>query len=248
MVEGMKSIPALLKRCCRQWPDKPVVVLPSTYYYPTRPFAEEIGERSGAVTLFCREPYSYRHLRNEHQFPSNCAIHLDHDMAFELADSPFVERLRAMQPRHVLIVERTDVEHHKVAMDSKNLWLRKRAGRILGKRGKQLLYPFVNFARSRQRTSFRQQCEQLLIESYPDYVALPRVVRDVSNVNANDFASFQSAIGGAAVVFTTRLHVGLLAAMIGRPTFIFGGPYHKIRGMYLFSLSGSEGVRFVKPR
>jgi exopolysaccharide biosynthesis predicted pyruvyltransferase EpsI len=247
MVEGMDAIPAVLKHCCQQWPNTPLVVLPSTYYYPSRPFADEIGEREAPVTLFCREPYSFRHLCTDHKFPPHCDIQLDHDMAFELADASFVDRLRFMPTRHILIVERTDVEHHRVAMNSKNLRWRKRIGRLIGMRGKKLLYPLVNLIRSRQRTTFRDQCETMLSESFPEQAQLPRLVRDVSNVNANDFDGFQDAIGAAAIVFTTRLHVGLLAAMMDRPTFIFGGPYHKIAGMYQFSLSHMKHVHFAEP-
>jgi exopolysaccharide biosynthesis predicted pyruvyltransferase EpsI len=247
MVEGMGAIPAVLKRCSQQWPDKPLVVLPSTYYYPTRPFAEEIGDRTGPVTLFCREAYSYGHLCHEHSFPDNCQIELDHDMAFHLASSPFVKRFSAMEPRHILIVERTDVEHHQIAMNHKNLKWRKRAGKLLGRRGKKLLYPLVNIIRGQRRTGFRNQCENLLAEHHPDLCGLPRLARDVSNVNANSFEEFEKAIGYAAVVFTTRLHVGILAAMLERPTFIFGGPYHKIKGVFTFSLSSRRHVLYFEP-
>jgi len=109
---------------------------------------------------------------------------------------------------------------------------------------KTALYPLVNSVRVRRQTPFRQRCEAILSERFPEAVPLPRIVRDASIVNACTFDQFCEFISEAAVVFTTRLHAGILAALLGRPTVIFGGPYHKIRGIYDYSLADRPHVQF----
>lgn len=245
MLERAYHIPRIFRQCSTGFPGVPMCVLPSTYYYPTKPFAEEIGERSAPLTLFCREAYSYQHLLEQHQLPSCCRVELDRDMAFELEGGDLVSRLRAMPPRHVLFVERTDVEHDAATFTSRSGGMGTKLRKRLPEPLKKLLYPFVKAARSRKITPFRERCELLLGERCPQHVQLPRVVGDMSNVNVCTFDEFCAHIGGSAAVFTTRLHVGILSVMLGRPTFIFEGPYHKIRGIYEHSLSGRPGVEFV---
>ncbi len=49
-----------------------------------------------------------------------------------------------------------------------------------------------------------------------------------------------------AEVHTDRLHVGIVAAMTGRKTFLFDNSYHKIRAVYEHSLSNMEHVRYME--
>jgi len=246
MLDKFRWITGIFRDCSHRFPDTPLCVLPSTYYYPTKPFAEEVGERAAPVTLFCREPYSAEHLRNDHDLPPCCEVVLDPDMAFEMVNGEIVSSLRGMERRHVLVVERVDVEHTSVAMRSERIKTRKWISKVLPKPVKTALYPLVTAIRSRRHTPFRAHCEALLKEHHPGALRLPREVKDVSNVNTCTFERFCGAVGGAEVVFTTRLHVGILASMVGVPTFIFEGPYHKIRGIYEYSLVDMDHVRFVE--
>ena len=97
-----------------------------------------------------------------------------------------------------------------------------------------------------RRTPFRERCEALLTEHCPEAVGLPRDIADLSNVNTCSFDAFCDRIAAARVVFTTRLHAGLYAAMLGRRTFIFDGAYHKIRGIHELSLKDRANVTFVE--
>lgn len=245
MLEKMQRIPHLFRTLCAQHPDTPMCVLPSSYYWPTRPLSAEIGARRAPTTLFCREPISYRHLRESHALGPGVDVVLDHDMAFELEHEPIVRDRRDREQSTVVMVERTDVEHVSVGMDSKRLGARRSLSRRTPAWLKRALYPAVNALRARRRTPFRERCEALLRTHCPESVGLERDVADLSNVNTCTFESFCDRIGSARVVFTTRLHAGLLAAMLGRRTFIFDGSYHKIRGIYELSLQGRPNVTFV---
>jgi exopolysaccharide biosynthesis predicted pyruvyltransferase EpsI len=48
-----------------------------------------------------------------------------------------------------------------------------------------------------------------------------------------------------AEVHTDRMHVGIVAAMTGRKTFLFDNSYHKIRAVYEHSLAQMENVRYM---
>jgi len=45
-------------------------------------------------------------------------------------------------------------------------------------------------------------------------------------------------------VHTDRAHVAICAAMLGKTTHVYPGSYHKVRGIYEYSLAGRENVRF----
>lgn len=243
MIETFKVIPGIFRRYCQEYPNTPLCVLPSSFYYPTRPLAEDIGQRSAPVVLFCRERISYDHLLHDHGLPEFCSVELDHDHAFELAGTELVTRLSRAEPKHVLMVERGDIEHpfkSVIHVGSVGRWRK-----VIPERLKTPLRSIVGRARGRKRTAFSTKCETLLREFYPEYFDWPRVVRDSSDNRVVDFEQFCMDIAEAAVVFTTRLHVGILAALLGKPTFLFEGSYHKIRGVYEFSLASYSNVRLI---
>lgn len=246
MLEKMQQIPRLFRGLCAKFPDKAMCVLPSSFYWPTRPFAAELGDRRAPTTLFCREPISFRHLTEDHKLGAGVEVILDHDMAFELENQPIITGRRGMARTSVVMVERTDVEHVSVGMDSSKLGARKKVGRRVPPWLKKALYPMVNAVRARRQTPFRTRCEALLREHCPEAERLTRDVADISNVNTCSFDGFCDRLAMAEVVFTTRLHAGLFAAMLGRRTFIFDGAYHKIRGIYELSLKDRQNVTFVE--
>lgn len=246
MLEKMQRVPAIFRDLCARFPGTPLCVLPSSYYWPTRPFREQVGERRAPTMLFCREAISFQHLTVEHNVQGGeINVRLDHDMAFELETEPVVTEHRARSGGRVLIVERTDVEHVSIAMNSTRLGRRKAISRRTPAWLKRALYPVLNRARSARQTPFRARCEALLREHCPASVDAVRDVADVSNINTCSFEGFCDRVAGAEVVFTTRLHAGLYAAMLGRRTFIFEGAYHKIRGIYEQSLRGRANVTYV---
>lgn len=246
MLEKMQRVPAIFKELCARFPATPLCVLPSSYYWPTRSFREQIGDRRAPTMLFCREPISFQHLTRDHDLQRDgIEVRLDHDMAFELETEPVVTARRDLSAGRVLIVERTDVEHVSIAMNSSRLGARKSLSKRTPAWLKRALYPLLNKARSTRQTPFRVRCEALLREHCPASVDAPRDVADVSNINTCSFEGFCDRVAASEVVFTTRLHAGLYAAMLGRRTFIFEGSYHKIRGIYEQTLKDRPNVTYV---
>jgi exopolysaccharide biosynthesis predicted pyruvyltransferase EpsI len=253
MIRGYTLARKILADTWSRYPDKPLLMMPATFHYPHEQFTTGLPSRSAPVTLFCREQYSHRHLLEDHDLPTFCSVDIGRDTAFDLEQDSLVTSRRNAEPQHVLICERNDAEH---PMNQSSFWsqesnrparsLLSKLARTLPPALKKPLYPIKAAIRSRKRTPFRQYCEQLLnTDPLEKYSHLPRVYRDVSDRSLGDFDQFCDTIANSAIVFSTRLHVGIYAAMLGRPTYIFEGPYHKIRAIYEHSMSEMPHVTFV---
>jgi exopolysaccharide biosynthesis predicted pyruvyltransferase EpsI len=243
MLESYRYLPALFRECWSRYPDKPLMMLPSSYYFPSRSFTADFPPRSAEVTLFCRERVSYEHLVNECRLPSCCEVVLSHDTAFALEDSPLVARYRQTTGKHILIVERDDAEHpgRFTATGGHRKLLRQRIPVAL----KKPFYPLRAFLFSKRSTPFRDRCEQIVKQNHADKLGLKRLVRDVSRTDYDSFDGFCQAIGDAEIVFASRLHVAIFAALLGKRTYLFAGPYHKIRAIYEHSMAGYDNVTLI---
>jgi len=61
----------------------------------------------------------------------------------------------------------------------------------------------------------------------------------------SDFKSFVNIVGNATKVYTDRLHVAILSAILEKETYLYPNSYHKNKGVYEFSLRNSSNVRFI---
>jgi exopolysaccharide biosynthesis predicted pyruvyltransferase EpsI len=68
---------------------------------------------------------------------------------------------------------------------------------------------------------------------------------DISQTSLCSFDTFCSLIAQSAAVISTRLHVAVLAALLGKPTYLVAGPGTKIRSVYEYSLAEMPNVRLV---
>jgi exopolysaccharide biosynthesis predicted pyruvyltransferase EpsI len=249
MVQAYAKARRVLINAWNDFPNKPLLMLPATFHYPEKDFFEGLDVRAAPVTLFCRERYSFDHLLNDHTIPDGCSIGLGHDTAFQLQSDDIVQRRLNRPGKHVLIVERTDFEH-----PSKNKTFWNRSGNEAPRHSlfrhiptslKQPFYPIRSLLRRKKRTPFRNYCEHVLTDQFPQFGGLPKMYADVSDRSVCDFEGFCERIADAAVVFSTRLHVGIYAAMLGKKAFVFEGPYHKIRAIYEHSMQEYEDLTFV---
>jgi exopolysaccharide biosynthesis predicted pyruvyltransferase EpsI len=244
MLEKYRFIPGLFRHYWTRFPDKPLWVLPSTYYFPNRSLTLGLPSRTAEVVLYCRERVSYEHLRRDGKLPSCCEIRLSHDTAFALADSPLVESYSQTPGQHILMVERDDMEHparFNAPRTGAESW-RTRIPDFL----KKPLYPLRAFFFSQRTTPFRGRCEAIISERHPDLRNCKRLFRDVSRRDFNTLEQFCQTIASAELVLTTRLHAAIFAALLGKTTYVFAGRhYHKIRAIYEHSLSDFEHVNLI---
>ena len=91
MLQHYQVVPGIFRQYWTQFLQKPLLMLPSTFYFPTQRPTAALPERSATVELYCREPISQAHLVNDCDLPTCCRVELAHDTAFALADSPFLQ-------------------------------------------------------------------------------------------------------------------------------------------------------------
>ena len=247
MVEGYSAARRIFAEAWNRFPEKPLVVLPSTYHFPKTSFVSGLEDRRAPVVLFCRERTSFEHLRNDHELPSVCSIGLAHDMAFVLQDSEMVVTDRGVAQKHDLIVERSDVEH---PLASPAFW--RGEGLSRGPSARSFVaarLPNVTKVgrlvtsglrrMPRRQSEFERICRADLDDVCQSAGRLPILSVDVSAVSCATFEEFRSAIAHARFVYTTRLHAAIYAGMLGRETVMFEGPYHKSRSVFEHSMLNS---------
>jgi len=244
---------------CQRWSDRPLLVLPSTYRFKTGTFASLVRGRSAATVFAARDRVSYDYLRSL-DAPSCVSVRYAHDGAFALAAAPWVTRLaslRPARPAYVLLVERSDGEHH-----ASTATLERTIHPILPEAGakakvKRLLRPLRQWQRRRRHLArlegagqFTEPSDSFSAESTAWAASvglqdLPFRCGDASDNYRFSFSEFEDLVLNAAGVVTTRLHVGILSALFGIPTALRDGRYGKLAGVYEASMRHMPHVKLL---
>ena len=143
-------------------------------------------------------------------------------------------------------MERFDIE--SVTGEVKQLSNVKRIKRFLPTPIKQKLKSILHKTRTLQ-SDFTQNTLSQIYNEHPELRDNPVMVQDISSVVGFTFSQFVDAITRSAFTVTTRLHVAILSAMIGKETRIVAGntPYHKNRGVFEFSLCELSNLELWTP-
>lgn len=258
----LKNIQTLLA----QNPAIPATILPASYGL-TESLDVFCGSRTGQVTFFARETTTRDKLLQSLKPNAPINIELDHDSAFQLRETTWLHNLRQSRTdRHILLVERTDKErlqpiagsHSTVnnetgsvgaaSIQGLNRWQRAFWRRLPNRWRLAWTHrwnlPAIETA-SRQ-TSFARHALDLVHAHHADRSDLPVRAFDISQPDLLDLPGFARIIADAAVVVTTRLHVGIFAHLLEKPVYLVDGVYHKIRGIYNYSLRESPFVKLVR--
>ncbi len=224
------------------FPNKPLIVLPSSYYFPEKDFAHVLRSRSAPTHIFCREERSFEHISP--QLPPYVQVLMGHDMAFCLSVDDFGARHIG---EHILAVERNDYEHpsNDLAKPSSEP---SPLGHIKAGFANKLPRPVARSLRNRLRPETPSPEFKLFVETTAsEYVASQVPIRygDVSNQRRYSQADFYNLVKASKLTVTTRLHVGILSALLGIDTKLIAGPYHKLRGIYSHSMSDMSHVELV---
>jgi exopolysaccharide biosynthesis predicted pyruvyltransferase EpsI len=241
-----------LKYYSRRYPDIPLMVLPSSFYFDTTDFTSLLEGRRTPVFLYARERASLKILEAI-AFPCDASLGLDHDMAFYLRGTAYLQQLQSQKAtEHILLVERGDLESltgvHARPWGGVSRYLPRAVKRPL----KQFVFnPLKRLAQAcnghtmTPTTTFARETLARVWAEYPQLEGLALYNADISEPYICSFQRFGQLIAKAAMVVTTRLHVAILAALLDKPTYLKSGVYHKIAGVYEHSLSGYPHVRLI---
>lgn len=230
-----------LREYAQGFKDKPLIVLPSSYYFEKSDFPSCFCERTAPTFLFARERYSFERLQQK-KYPAEVFFGIDNDMALALADSPYIQDLKKIKDEnHILIVERFDLE--SVTDKPRDQLLPDSVKSLIPKPILDVLRD-LNHKRKISKTGFSNSILEKLYQDYPHLKDLPVINEDISKVEF-PFDAFVELISNSAIVITTRLHVGILSAMLGKKTIMKAGngPYPKVRGCFEYSLAHLDHVK-----
>lgn len=103
-------------------------------------------------------------------------------------------------------------------------------------------------------SSFMQLGKEILVsfrtdEAFPDFVSqkLINQNKDVSRGgHAGNWKFFMQEISEYREVHTNRAHVAIGATLLGKKVFVYPGAYHKLKGIYEYSLHKFDNVEWIQ--
>lgn len=248
------SFPEILAERLSGLESKPVVIFPSSAYFPNKDPSFIFRGRTADTLWILREKYSYDHLNQRwcsQLAERSVSLVIDHDIV--ASGSEFVSGIIGgpLKEEHVLIAARGDKEATSLA---NQIGVAKRSGRLfsLGRS----VYESIPDARLRsligralRAKKLRMSGERLLSriggEFAPDLHRKKIIWSDISAPQFATFDEYRGGIRNASLVITDRLHVGLPSAILGKYVILVEAGYHKIGGVYFQSLKNCHNVTFI---
>jgi len=229
-----------------KYPQTELCIAPNSFGFKKVDFSKYLTKRKAKLVIFYRERYSGAYIEKLIQEISNVVAYLDHDLAFHLEGDLFINDILMQYPNpikgNVLVVDRKDIEHSNVG--------------VISTYSRKLYFKFVpdfiknivrkNRANNSQRESyFTKVAKNKILEIDPLYEFHNIETADISRIDVCDFESFIKKIAESEYVFTNRLHVGILAHLLNRNTYMAEGSYHKMTGIYEYSMSNKKETNII---
>lgn len=242
-----------IREYSQRFPETPLMVLPSSFWFKETDFPALFAGRKAPATIFARELMSLDILRGM-SFPCPVTFGLDHDTAFALGDELRIKELIARTPtRDLLIVERGDAESATGLKETDLLssgFVRKAATAVLPRPVAIAAARAAGRLRGRReapRSAFSLASIALAEQNDLGRSAESVRIADISRRSICSFDEFCAEIADSRVIVSTRLHVGILGAVMGRRTYVVAGNNHKIPGIYEYSMKDNPCASLISP-
>lgn len=224
---------------------KPLIILPSTISIETFDLPSLFGERTAPSWIFARERMTLDRIQAG-KWNTGTTLAIDHDMAFHLEKSEWLQKLKTRRDQnYLLIVERRDAEGLSGPADNA----------VPVPAGIKQLIPMSlkrpikrrRHEKQRANTPFARWARDTAIQRLQLDSDVPTRTIDASLKGLLTFKQFSDLVAGASAVVTTRLHVGILADLLQKPTLVVPGDakYGKIQGIYEYSMTEHPHVELV---
>jgi exopolysaccharide biosynthesis predicted pyruvyltransferase EpsI len=178
--------------------------------------------------LFARDPDSFRTLSNA-GLRAEIVVGLSHDPALYLRDSGWLaEHRRAASDEYDLAAFRDD---HETNLGFPGGSLRLRS-----------ILPWRAYNWMVRRGAGAVRSRKFRLAKAQQRGGIPLLENDVSSQR---FGVFVETIRAARIVHTDRLHVMLLAAILGKKVLAYPTANGKLEGVYQHSLAGWADVKFI---
>ena len=221
----------------RDYPNNPIIILPQTVYYADqdkmRADACKMAEHPN-LTICARDELSHRTLKT---FFSAHRLLLLPDMAFCIAPEKLMKQTERVCPTEkTLLVKRTDKELSTlhlstVSQDTDHTDVRDWPS--LEKQPGYLRYFYTLSTLCHMAGNFTHA----LADSYAYHIIRPKLI----DTGIRFVAPYKQ-------IYTTRLHVAILATLLHKPFTFIDNSYGKNSGFYDTWLSDLEGGQFIKQK
>lgn len=218
----------------KRFPQKRFVVGPSSYYFTHLDLAAILNQVDTEVALYCREERSMELLKKM-ELKDNISLSLSPDLAFELKGSSFIAAQKEKSTESlVLCAMRKDREGNAGVLAKVSAsWLPGAIRKPLSKLRDRLV-----------ATKSSGVLDVIIAEIVPPVKKDEIVYRDISV--SVEFEDFCDQIRNARVIITNRLHIAIFGSLLGKEVKLLPGSYHKIEGVYHFSLKENPQVRLFQ--
>lgn len=200
----------LFKNMSETYPNKKIIVAPSTCHFLKTDFEKILNGCEQKIYFFVREKNSYERL-NKMKLNKNILVYLANDTAFLLENTHYLNKIKKQsKTSHVLFSFRTDKE-------SKLLKIEAHMGDYSFKekiKDKYIVWSVKRFIKKNIQEKYNNGKNIIIDASYQDY------------------GVFVNLISNASEIYTDRLHVGILGAMLGKRIHLYRTKYDKVQGVY----------------
>lgn len=223
------------KMIIESFPNNKIIQLPQSLFYKSQEVLEadaSVYNKHNNLHLFFRDQYSVDLAKH---FFNHATIGLLPDMAFCM-DMNLWKNSYQVAPKDVLFVKRTDAE-----------WNEGQSYQLVPTEAEVRDWPSMEYSYKKLDILFRIQrkCAKLdqrySIHSN-DFVMNLAYKYWVKNMLIEDGIKFLTSY---KVIYTTRLHVAILAVLLEKDCVMFDNSYGKNKGLYQAFLSDVDGVSFA---
>lgn len=250
----MYSFPQLLAEKIGHLKNTPLVIFPSSAYFPNQDPSFIFEGRIAPTLWILRERNSFNHLLSVWGKSLNekgVELALDHDVV--ASGHKFVPAIIGdISIGRPLVSARLDKESAPVASVSTAQRPASRITTLQKSMAARLPYGSLYTALARwARKGALDRAGKNLLGSLEPTDAVRHQMRTARFVDASspEYATFDEytrMIASASIVVTDRLHVGLPAAIVGKDVVLVEAGYHKLGGVYEQSLTALPNVTFVQ--
>ena len=224
---------------------RPLIILPSTISIESFDLPGVLQSRSAPTYVFAREKLTLSRIRDG-RWNADTTLAIDDDMAFHLKTSDWLTTVASRaRDKHLLIVERRDAEALSGPAD-RAVPAPAPLKRLVPQGLKRAIKRRTH-VRARAGTPFAAWARSAAFERFGLDADTAVMTIDASLKGLLTFDQFVAAIADATAVITTRLHVAILASLLGKRTLVVPGDarYGKIQGIYEYSLRDQPHVTLI---
>lgn len=242
------AFPTYLAQRLKGYENVPLVIFPSSVFFPDRDPGFMFEGREASTLLFLREDDSRTHLDEQWAASlreAGVEVVLDHDVvASGHAFVPAILGTTTRRPLKRLVAARIDREASSMRA-SASRDAAASASSILHAVAARIPYGSLYTSASRYARRARNHAAAERLAARAGVVLEDATCIDISARQFATFEEYRTILLRAESVITDRLHVALPAAIMGKDVTMVEAGYFKLGGVYRRSLAGVANVRLV---